>query len=383
MKKTIAIILALVMALGLLAGCGGGSDKPPASTQPSAGQPANPSQEPSNEPSGEPLKIGVILTSTSNGYGLTCQQHLNALGKALNVEFQYVGTQEVEEVTSAIENFIAAGCKGILSGVTFAPANEAQICADAGVYIHFFSQTMTDAQLAELAGNEYYLGAIGNDDAESTYSMLKLLAETRGVKDVAYMSLPDGTSNMHDGRHAGVTRAKEEGIVNIVVEALAYNLTESSQNIVAQYPDIDLLLAGAGGIEESMQPIVTAGKAGQILFAGFREEAGAEDLFDDGTLAALGVGTSINPIYAFINMYNQLTAGKTLDPAEGKINYAIPTVYVTSRDEYLLYVATNMEAEPYSADTIKEYLLTYNPNATYADLEALIQGYTLENMANW
>lgn len=377
MKKLIAIILALVLALGLLAGCG--NNEAPSTGAPSTGTPST------GEPGSElpKLKIGVILTSTSNGYGLTCQSHLNALGEALNVEFMYAGTQEVEEVTSAIENFIAAGCTGILNGVTFAPANEAKLCAESGVYYSIFSQAMTEAQIAELDGNEYYIGAIGNDDADSTYSMLKLLAETKGVKDVAYMSLPDGTSNMHDGRHAGVTKAAQEGIVNLVVEALAYNLTESSQNLVAQYPDIDLILAGAGGIEESMQPIITAGKAGQILFAGFREEAGAEDLFDDGTLVALGVGTSINPVYAFINMYNQLTVGKTLQPAQGKLNYAIPTVYVTNREEYLLYVATNMDSEPYSVDTIKEYLLSFNPNATYDDLLALMQGYTLENMANW
>ena len=380
MKKFTAIILALILVLGLLAGCGS-SNTPGTPNTPST--PSNPSTPGNSEAELPALKIGVILTSTSNGYGLTCQNHLNTLGEALNVEFMYAGTQEVEEVTSAIENFIVAGCKGILNGVPFAPANEAKMCADAGVYYTIFSQALTDAQIAEIAGNDYYIGAVGNDDADSTYSMLKLLAEKIGVKDVAYMSLPDGTSNMHDGRHAGVTKAAQEGIVNLVVEALAYNLTESSQNLVAQYPDVDLILAGAGGIEESMQPIITAGKAGQILFAGFREEAGAEDLFDDGTLVALGVGTSINPVYAFINMYNQLTVGKTLQPAEGKLNYAIPTVYVTSRDEYLLYVATNMESEPYSVDTIKQYLLSFNPNATYDDLLALMQDYTLENMAKW
>jgi len=64
MKKIIALILALVLCIGLLAGCGSTNDTPPAdSNTPSAEQPSStphippseePSTEPSEEPSGEP-----------------------------------------------------------------------------------------------------------------------------------------------------------------------------------------------------------------------------------------------------------------------------------------------------------------------------------------
>lgn len=104
----------------------------------------------------ESLKIGVILTFTSNGYGLTVKQYLDNVGKELNVEFQYAEAQEVEAMTSAMENFITSGVDGIIAMPTFNTANEVELAASAGVYYTICGSTLKDDIYASVKDNPYY-----------------------------------------------------------------------------------------------------------------------------------------------------------------------------------------------------------------------------------
>ena len=70
MKTIVALILAAVLAFGSMTVFAGESE--------------------------EPMKIGVILTFTENGYGLTVKQYLDTIGEALNIEFNYAAAQEAE-----------------------------------------------------------------------------------------------------------------------------------------------------------------------------------------------------------------------------------------------------------------------------------------------
>lgn len=379
MKKWIAVILALVLSMSLLTACGGNaeSDQTDADTsaeKESAGNDAD-------SASGDDLSIGVILTFTENGYGLTVKQYLDSIGEDLGIEFNYASAQETEEMNEALENYAAAGVDGIISMPTFNTVNEVEFCADHEIYYSICGSVLKDEIYEQVKDNPYYAGAIGNDDAASTEGMVQVLADKYDVKTLGVVSLPMGTSDMHDGRYEGVIKGAEENNVEIVSEGLAYNLTESSQNMVAQYPDLDAIIALAGGIEECMQPIISAGRQDTMKFAGFREESGAEELFETGALAVLGVGTPVNSIYAFINLYNAVT-GNLPVPAEGeKCNYSLDTIYVSSADEYLTYVAGAMDQNPYTIDDIKTYLTAFNGECTFDDFAGFMDGYNLDYLA--
>jgi len=393
MKKTklFSVLCLVLSAVLLLCACGGGAapSSPAQSTDNSATQGAaqgaadkDGGAPDSKAAVGGPYKIGVILTSTSNGYGLTVKKHLDNLGKAFNCEFQYTAAREPEEVIAAIESFVSAGVNGIINGVTVSAPVELDICAKSNVYLAIAGNIISDPEAyAQIKDSPYYVGAVGNVDSASTYDMVTYLVKSRGVKKLALVNLPAGTSNMHDGRYEGIIQAvKDNPEVTLVAESRTGNLTEGVQNIVAQYPDIDALIACAGGIEECMQPIISAGKAGKILFGGFREEPGAEALFDDGTLAALGVGTSILPVFGFINLYNAFT-GNMLIPAEGeRMNIELPTIIVKDKQEYLDYVAAMMESEPYTLDEYKALMPAFNPNVKYADFEAFMKAYSMDSL---
>lgn len=379
MKKWCAIILTFVLSLSFLVACGGTSESDSADMDVSA---ENESAENNTDSaSGEDVSIGVILTFTENGYGLTVKQYLDSIGEDLGIEFNYASAQETEEMNEALENYAAAGVDGIISMPTFNTVNEVEFCEEREIYYSICGSVLKDEVYEQVKDSPYYVGAIGNDDAASTEGMVKVLAEKYGVETLGVVSLPMGTSDMHDGRYEGVIKGAEENDVTIVSEALAYNLTESSQNMVAQYPDLDAIIALAGGIEECMQPIISAGKQDTMKFAGFREESGAEELFDTGALAVLGVGTPINSIYAFINLYNAIT-GNLPVPAEGeKCNYSLETIYVSSADEYLTYVEGAMDQNPYTIDEIKTYLTAFNEECTFDDFAGFMDSYSLDYLA--
>jgi ribose transport system substrate-binding protein len=363
LTKIIAVLLTVILVTGTLVACSGG-------TSTESGLETNGS---------EPTKMGVILTFTENAYGRTVKKYLDAIGKELNFQFQYAAAQETEEMLKALENYAAAGVKGIISMPTFNTEEEVKFCEEHGIYYAICGSAINKEDLyAKVKGNKYFAGAVGNDDAASTYGMVKVLAEKYSVKKLGLLSLPMGTSNMHDGRYAGVQKAREELNLEEYQEGLAYNLTETVQNMVAQYPELDAIIALAGGIEECMQPIITAGKQDTMKFAGFREETGAESLFETGALAVLGVGTPTNAIFAFINLHNAMN-GTPLAPADGeKCNYELDTIYVSDVEDYLAYVRGAMEKNPYTIDQIKEHLVVFNPDATYDNFIALMDNYTLD-----
>ena len=353
MKTIVALILAAVLAFGSMTVFAGESE--------------------------EPMKIGVILTFTENGYGLTVKQYLDTIGEALNIEFNYAAAQEAEAMNEAMENYAAAGVKGILTMPTMNTLNEVEFCEQNGIYFTICGTVPGDDIYEQVKDNPFYGGAVGNDDAASTLGMVHVLADKYGVQKLGLISLPMGTSDMHDGRYAGVKQGVEETGIELVAEGLAYNLTESAQNMVAQYPDLDAIIALAGGIEECMQPIIAAGKQDTMKFAGFREEAGAEDLFETGALATLGVGTPINAVFAFINLYNAITGAPLY--TDGACRHTLDTIYVSSADEYLTYVHGAMDQNPFTVDEIKEYLTAFNPDASKEAFEAFMDGYDLEYLA--
>ena len=122
----------------------------------------------------EPTKMG-LSTFTENAYGRTVKKYLDAIGKELNFQFQYAAAQETEEMLKALENYAAAGVKGIILP-TFNTEEEVKFVKN----MEFIMQSVFCKQgrpYAKVKGNKYFAGAVGNDDAASTYGMVKVLAE--------------------------------------------------------------------------------------------------------------------------------------------------------------------------------------------------------------
>ena len=184
--KTFALLLALVLALGTLAACGGNS---------------------SGNSSGDPVKIGVLVADVSGEEALGFRAYYeDYIAKNYNVQFSY--TEQLTDAASeksAIERFAAQGCQAIISFSSSDRAMQIETCAANKLYYAVASGMLDDAQYEQYKTNEYFVGQVGpnmDTEYEAGYAMGKHFAD-QGVSTVALYGafIPNP---MHVYRAAGV-----------------------------------------------------------------------------------------------------------------------------------------------------------------------------------
>ena len=106
MKKAITLLLAVLMVIGVLAGCGQAPAEESGGTSPSTDQSSE--QPSSEEPSTEGLKVGVVIKIAGNPFYTATDIGFAEAGEELGVEFITNGPSEatVEEQIEIIEGFI-------------------------------------------------------------------------------------------------------------------------------------------------------------------------------------------------------------------------------------------------------------------------------------
>ena len=184
--KAFALLLALVLALGTLAACGGNS---------------------SGNSSGDPVKIGVLVADVSGEEALGFRAYYeDYIAKNYNVQFSY--TEQLTDAASeksAIERFAAQGCQAIISFSSSDRAMQIETCAANKLYYAVASGMLDDAQYEQYKTNEYFVGQVGpnmDTEYEAGYAMGKHFAD-QGVSTVALYGafIPNP---MHVYRAAGV-----------------------------------------------------------------------------------------------------------------------------------------------------------------------------------
>lgn len=109
MKKTLALVLALMMCVGLLAACGGGKDPAPApDPQPESGTPSSAPAEPANsEGNTDPDTITFLLPPLSATYGDQLDRwaaDFNALYPNLTLEFESASWEDYNSKLDVMTN---------------------------------------------------------------------------------------------------------------------------------------------------------------------------------------------------------------------------------------------------------------------------------------
>ena len=241
-KKIIGLVLAGTMLAGMT-GCGQNSSAGSQLAAQTAGQ---------EEDDGK-VKIGCTFPGMVDG-GLKADVKaiLDLAAEALDIEVIYNNEFEVtaENTIKATENFIAAGCDGIIV-CNFSESSLVKIgklCEDAGVYWAQFFRTVGDEEIEkQLESYEYYVGRVYEDEYGACYQMGKVMAE-KGAKEVALMASQHGDLTF-ETRAAGYRQAFEEEGVKIVKEewdVAVEKSTDVATNLLTAYPEIDgIALTGA------------------------------------------------------------------------------------------------------------------------------------------
>ena len=160
MKKTLAIILAVVMMVSLLAGCG---DKP----------------APTPDPAGSSLDVAVFYYDFSDVYISSVRNSMNSQLDALGVKYNnYDGAGNQSQQTDQINTAIANGANLLIVNIveTSSPdaaQNAVEAARTAGIPIIFFNREVSN----EVVNSYEKCAFVGTDAPEAGHMQGKLVGE--------------------------------------------------------------------------------------------------------------------------------------------------------------------------------------------------------------
>lgn len=160
MKKTLAMLLALVMMLSMLSACGD-SGNTPASNPPSnpTGSADDGNQPQGNEPvSYSPMKIAFAANAVDETFVEMKNAMENSIGPALNIEFMFSeAISDAGALTTFIENAYASGCDAVWTNVTSSIDQAAGVCEELGMYFVGISSDVAKENMSL----EHYVSVTG------------------------------------------------------------------------------------------------------------------------------------------------------------------------------------------------------------------------------
>lgn len=272
MKKIIALVLTLAMALSVLVGCGTKTDD---GTTDNAGD--------------KPVKIGVAMATTQSTFYAKMAKIIEDYCKEQNIDCtisdpNYDLAKQVEQV----ENFIASGCTAIVV-VAFDPEGINDVCqkaVDQGIYVVCYDGEIPAAQGSLLVKQYDYGYAIGENAANWINSNEELKAQE--VIEVGIFDYP--TIPAIIDRANGIIDALTSACPNVkIVEQQSASLTdegvELGENFLQAHPNMQVICGiNDNAVLGAYQVWSAAGHVGDnIGFFGADADEGALKLISEGT----------------------------------------------------------------------------------------------------
>ena len=383
LKKITGMLLTGALTMGLLAGCGSGSE-----SEGNKSEGGNP----------DPVKIGVLVADVSGEEAQGFRAYYeNYIAENYNVEFEY--TDALEDASgekAAIEKFASQGCDAVISFSSSDRAMQIETCEEYGVYYAIASGVLDEEQYETYKGYEYFVGQVGPSN-EVEFETGKAMGEyyrEQGVENVAVYGafIPNP---MHVYRVAGVIAglgdtyggsadmnemvgqifadqtvvlSKIAGDVNVVAYLQGYGDTTTDEINAAIQKSPDALLSVGMATTFFTQTLNEAG----IPFGdidSFTEANGEAIKNGELTYLAGKYSSSIGPVFALVM---NAVEGNVIRDAEGNAasvsqNYFVATDGETF-DEY--YLQDNGDNPIYDKETLDTII---GEDVTYDDVAALVE----------
>jgi ABC-type sugar transport system substrate-binding protein len=401
MKKTVLLILSILLSLGLFTSCQQAPPSASTETPPSAPSesPSAVSQEP-NETSALPPKFKIGMPDMSqvstDPVWAALNKQVETLVETCNGELEYltISNYTPEGNVAMAEEAIAKGCDGFI----FTPLTDSvmptisQMCQESGVYFgSWFRKIQDEEVLGLLEDNPYWCGYTIEKEYDEGYKSTEYLASL-GVTKLAFISLQVGDA-AGDMREAGMRAAAKDKGIEIVAEArnlmTATDVTKSCQSFIASNQGLDgmLMLSSYAltATEAMAQAIDDAGKTGQIKLGALDMYASHAELFDAGKLDISAGGQHIPDTFLSMASVINFILGTPLDP-DGKPNYSeINYFYAYDGDQvrewFKYYGGENGDVLVYTEDEVKELAIKwFNPDLTQQDFYNLGLNWGLEDL---
>ena len=298
MKKTIAAILAITMAMTTLAGCG--QTKGAASS----GRETAASAEVKSEGDKEKVyKIGAITLGAADTPENKAMLKANdTISEAAGIEIIYtqLGGYDDESLMTAYESLINQGVDALelltLSENTLPLLKD--LCEKNNVKFLVANRKMSDEMRKIMFASPMFVGNEHADEVENAYAMVKELKEKYYIKNMAAIGLVQGDIN-GGYRDAGIAKACEEFGINLLTTTRGIvtteDVTKSVEGLIASYPEMDsIFIVGGvvtnGALAGANQALVKHGLDKKIVIAMVDIAEGMKEYMDDGPLKLVAGG---------------------------------------------------------------------------------------------
>ncbi len=290
-----------------------------------------------------------------------------------------------DDLITAVENLINQGCDAItmrnlihMNGLT---ATVIDMCAEAGVYCSFFNTKIAEGSDAyEVAmESEYFVSAHYNENMEAGYRAAEILAG-EGVTKICAFGQP--LSNLTGAeRYEGLEKGCAEHNIEILTFSSDTSLFNAeggatvAENFLNAYPDVEGIVITGGtttmlpGYAPKLQ-----GTGVKTVGIDFGEIMG--EYLKDGTLTAMIGGHVAGGAYSVIMLVNKLNGTPLVDGA------------AFIKDNFLDVNPDNVDdldvcyfhKQFYTDEEMQNCVVSFNPNATFADLQKLIDDFTIAHL---
>lgn len=384
MKKWIAILLAVSMLAGVLAGCGAQKEAETAEPENQGFTAADveaeaPTADGESEKEELPkFKIGFLYGHFTDQTGMLFKNSMEYIASGMNVEFSYIEAGYGEEAIAAVE---AAAASGEIDGFIIAQSvSPAMVKATAGIPVICVNNEPTAEEAAENVTYENYLGSIRDSDYDAAYHAAAALYEA-GCRNVCLAGLTQGMSANHDDRANGFKAfVEEKADMNLLADAYSRGLfADDISSFAAAYPEMDGVFSTSGS-DSVLATMQTEGLVGNTKLVTIDISSETGTYFENGTLAWSCGGQYGTAMIGFAVLYNYLADGTRIieDPTVTMDRYFLEICSLEDLDAYNLYV--NGTVPVYTAAELKELIHYYNEDVTVEDYIAVNENYTLEDI---
>ena len=389
MKRTVSIILALVMMLSMLAACGDSGSST------AGGTPSDSSSADVTLPDAATVKLGVVIWGTTDALARNATMMMRKIVEAAGGEVvvDTSGTSPETQIQSA-ENLIAGGCNAIIivnNSDEMLP-RLAQLCETNEVYFGLMWRKIYSEEIkAQLDACPYYIGNTCEDETEIAERLATNLANA-GVTQLAMIGRPIGDTT-HDARWQGVVNVCENTGLDLIAEyrgqggaATAAETMEAVEKFISGYPDLEAIFM-TGGTSSQLEGALAAldkhNKRGVIKLAvvDFIDADLMKEYLDDGTLFSIAGGHYVDPLFTTAMLINAVEGNKLSDKPEQINLQFIDFASAEDAVDYYDYVENDAdEVYAYTSEELGQLIKSINPDVTIDTIRQTAADYSIADV---
>jgi ribose transport system substrate-binding protein len=296
MKKTLALLLALLMAISLLSACGGG-EKDSGTTSQTAEQSADKAADKpaADETSDDkPLRVAFIVKTLNNPFFVDMQKGAEEAAKELGIELYFTAPEketDIEKQIQLVENCVIDGFDAIvLSACGAVELNPSIVKANKANIPVVLVNDNIDFENLEAEGGSY-VTFVGIDQEIAAGHAGKYVADN--FADGAKVAILEGVAGVlaaQQRKDGFIAEFADNDKIEVVISQPANWEREQGfsvfQNMLTSNPEINVLYAGNDEMAlGAVEAIEQAGLTGKITVLGFDATDDAKAAIKEGKMA--------------------------------------------------------------------------------------------------